>query len=148
MKLRRKPLYIETHIRSKLDTVWTYTQDPAIHQQWDLRFSDISYLPKEQPDAPQKFLYATKTGFGIQVFGTGESVATKSKGNGESTSVLKFYSDSNISLIKKGSGYWKYIPDQDGVKFFTGYNYNTRWGIFGRIFDALVFRPLMIWATA
>lgn len=147
-KSNRKPLYIETKIQGELDKVWAYTQEPAMHQQWDLRFSEISYLPKEQPDAPQKFLYATKIGFGFQVCGTGESVATKTKGNGESTSVLKFYSDSKISLIKKGSGYWKYIPEQGGVKFFTGYDYDTRWGVFGKAFDATVFRPLMTWATA
>jgi hypothetical protein len=147
-KSKRKPLYIETKIQSKLDSVWTYTQEPAIHQQWDLRFSEISYLPKEQPEEPQKFLYATRIGFGVRIKGTGESIATKTKGNGESTSVLKFSSDSPLSLIKEGSGYWKYIPEPNGIKFFTGYDYTTRWGIFGKIFDAVVFRPLMIWATA
>jgi hypothetical protein len=147
-KSKRKPLYIETIIQGELDTLWGYTQNPAIHQQWDLRFSEISYLPKEQPEAPQEFLYATKIGLGIKVKGTGESIATKTKGNGECTSVLKFFSDSKISIIKSGSGYWKYIPEPNGVKFFTGYDYTTRWGILGKVIDAALFRPLMIWATA
>lgn len=119
-----------------------------MHQEWDLRFSEISYLPKKDPTDIQNFLYSTKIGFGIKVDGIGESVATKTKDNGESTSVLKFSSDSKISLIKEGSGYWKYVPETDGIKFFTGYDYETRWGLFGNLIDKLIFRPLMIWATA
>ena len=146
--MKRRPLYIETKINCDLDTLWTHTQDPAIHQLWDLRFTEIKYLPKDEPTEPQKFLYSTKIGFGIKVNGIGESVATKTKENGESTSVLKFSSDSNLSIIKQGSGYWKYIPESDGIKFFTGYDYETRWGIVGQGFDKFIFRPLIIWATA
>jgi hypothetical protein len=146
--LKRRPLYIETKVNCDFDTLWTNTQDPSIHQQWDLRFTEIEYLPKNDPTDPQKFLYSTKVGFGIKVDGIGESVATKTKDNGESTSVLKFSSDSKISLIKQGSGYWKYVPEADGIKFFTGYDYETRWGLFGKLIDKFVFRPLMIWATS
>ncbi len=146
--MKRKPLYIETKIKCDLDTLWTHTQEPEIHQQWDLRFTEIKYLPKDNPTDPQKFLYSTKIGFGLKVTGIGESVATKTKDNGESTSVLKFSSDSNLSVIKQGSGYWKYAPESVGIIFFTGYDYETRWGIFGKVFDKFVFRPLMIWATA
>lgn len=105
-------------------------------------------MPKDNPTDPQKFLYSTKIGFGIKVNGIGESVATKTKDNGESTSVLKFSSDSNLSIIKQGSGYWKYVPEQDGIRFFTGYDYEARWGFIGQVFDKFIFRPLMIWATA
>ena len=146
--MKRRPLYIETKINCDFDTLWTNTQEPSIHQQWDLRFTEIEYLPKNDPTDPQKFLYSTKVGFGIKVDGIGESVATKTKDNGESTSVLKFSSDSKISLIKNGSGYWKYVPEADGIKFFTGYDYETRWGLFGKLIDKFIFRPLMIWATA
>jgi hypothetical protein len=146
--LNRRPLYIETKINCDLDTLWTHTQDPATHQIWDLRFTEIKYLPKDNTADPQKFLYSTKIGFGIKVNGIGESVATKTKDNGESTSVLKFSSDSYLSIIKQGSGYWKYVPQSDGIKFFTGYDYETRWGVLGKVFDKFIFRPLMIWATA
>lgn len=146
--MNRRSLYIETKINCDFDTLWTYTQDPFLHQQWDLRFSEIKYLPKDNPAQPQKFLYVTKIGFGIRVNGIGESVATKTKCNGESTSVLKFSSDNNLSIIKQGSGYWKYVPEAGGIKFFTGYDYETRWGLFGKLFDKFIFRPLMIWATA
>jgi len=146
--VKRQPLYIETKIKCDLTTLWRYTQEPSIHQQWDLRFSEINYLPKDNPTEPQKFLYATRIGFGVEVNGVGESVATKTKSNGESTSVLKFSSNNNISIIRQGSGYWKYIPEADGIKFFTGYDYESRWGFFGKVFDKFVFRPLMVWATA
>lgn len=146
--MKRKPLYIETKIECDLDDLWTKTQEPSLHQEWDLRFSEISYLPKNDPSDPQEFLYSTKIGLGIKVNGIGESVATKTKENGESTSVLKFSSDSQISIIKQGSGYWKYVPEADGIKFFTGYDYKTRWGLLGNLIDKLIFRPLMIWATA
>lgn len=146
--MTRKPLYIETKIKCGLDTLWTHTQNPAIHQQWDLRFTEIKYLPKDNPADPQKFLYATKIGFGIKVNGIGESVATKTTDAGESISVLKFSSGSNLSIIRQGSGYWKYLPESDGIKFYTGYDYETRWGVFGKVFDKFIFRPLMVWATA
>lgn len=146
--MKRKPLYIETFIISEFDKLWEYTQTPEIHQQWDLRFSEIKYLPKEKESDPQLFKYATKIGFGIGVEGVGESKGTKTKTNGESTSVLKFSSDNKISIIKNGSGYWKYEPKEDGVRFYTGYDYQTRWGTFGKIIDKLIFRPLMVWATA
>jgi len=148
MDLKRKPLYIETKIKCDLDTLWIKTQDPFMHQEWDLRFSKISYLPKSDETEPQKFLYETMIGFGIKVSGLGESVATKTKGNNERTSVLKFSSDSSVSIIKHGSGYWKYIPETDGIRFFTGYDYETRWGFFGKMVDKFIFRPLMVWATA
>ena len=139
---------METHINSGIDRVWEYTQVPAIHQEWDLRFSTIEYLPKESEDAPQHFLYATKIGFGIKVSGKGKSVGTHSKETGESTSALKFWSDEKISLIKTGSGYWKYIPTDKGVTFLTWYDYETRFGLIGRIIDKFFFRPLIGWATA
>jgi hypothetical protein len=54
--MKTRPLYIETKIKCDLDTLWTNTQDPSIHEQWDLRFSEISYLPKDESTDPQKFL--------------------------------------------------------------------------------------------
>jgi hypothetical protein len=146
--LKKQPLYIETKINCDLDTLWAFTQDPAVHEKWDLRFSSITYLPKDNSDDTQKFVYATKIGFGVAVKGIGESVANKVKSNGESTSVLKFSSDSNISIIRQGSGYWKYVPENEVIKFATGYDYDTRWGIIGDLIDKYIFRKLMIWATA
>ena len=59
---------------------------------------------------PQRFLYETRIGFGLAIRGTGETLGQKSSGNGETTSALKFASDDPKSLIREGSGYWRYIP--------------------------------------
>src|SRR5207237_4652425 len=43
---------------------------------------------------------------------------------------------------------WKYIPTADGVRFLTSYDYRTGCGAAGALFDRLIFRPLIGWATA
>ncbi|MFC7758055.1 hypothetical protein ACFQY4_08490 [Catellatospora bangladeshensis] len=63
-------LYIETTIRADLDTVWTASQDPARHERWDARFSEIRYLP-EIPGTPRRFRYATRVLPGLVISGTG-----------------------------------------------------------------------------
>src|SRR5688572_43295 len=136
-------------MNTSLEKLWEFSQNPEIHQQWDLRFNTIKYLPKTSPGAPQDFLYETKIGFGLKVSGKGRSVGTHSKETGESTSALKFWSDEKISLIKTGSGYWKYIPKApNNVVFLTWYDYQTRFGIFGKLIDRFFFRPFIGWGTA
>jgi hypothetical protein len=61
---------------------------------------------------------------------------------------LSFSSSDAKSLIKEGSGYWKYDPTAAGVRFLTWYDYRTRFGALGRVLDRLLFRPLIGWATA
>lgn len=141
-------LYVEASIHGPLDRVWQLTQDPALHQRWDLRFSTISYLPRPDLNEPQRFTYATRIGFGLAIAGTGESIATRESADGIRTSSLRFWSASPLSLIEEGSGYWKYVPLPDGtLRFLTWYDYRTRFGPFGPIAD-FVFRPLIGWATA
>ncbi|MGZ9585717.1 DoxX-like family protein [Paenibacillus marinisediminis] len=144
-----KPIYVETNLHTDMDTLWTYTQTPDIHQQWDLRFTTIEYLPKQAEEDPQRFLYTTNIGFGLSIAGEGESVGTSERG-GTKTSVLKFWSDNPISLIKEGAGYWKYVPCDEcgGIRFFTRYDYDTRFGLLGRLLDRCLFRPIMGYATA
>ncbi|MFC6998969.1 DoxX-like family protein [Rufibacter roseus] len=146
--MKTDPIYVESQIQTSLEQLWEYTQNPQLHQEWDLRFNTIEYLPKETADAPQHFLYQTQIGFGLKISGQGKSTGTHSKETGESTSALKFWSDEKISLIKVGSGYWKYIPTDHGVTFLTWYDYQTRHGIVGKLIDKLFFRPLIGWATA
>lgn len=143
-----KPIYVETFIRAPLKTVWDATQEPARHGAWDLRFSAIDYLPRTAPDEPQRFRYATRIGFGLNVAGQGESVANRVGDAGEHTSVLRFWSDDWKSLIRSGGGYWRYLPEPGGVRFLTLYSYGTRGGWPGVWLDRLVFRPLMGRATA
>jgi hypothetical protein len=141
-------IYVEILIADTLDHVWSLTQTPDVHQRWDLRFTDIEYLPRPDLDDPQKFLYATRIGFGLAIRGTGESVGTRTSAAGDATSSLKFASDDPKSLIREGSGYWRYVPTPAGLRFFTWYDYRVRFGVLGKVIDRLVFRPLMGWATA
>lgn len=143
---RAAPIYVEILIRGGMETLWERTQKPDLHRRWDLRFTAIEYLPRPDPKQPQRFLYATRIGFGLRIEGCGESLGENLGPRGR-TSSLRFWSDDRKSLIKEGSGYWKYVPTHDGIRFLTGYTYNTRFGLAGRALD-LVFRPLIGWATA
>jgi hypothetical protein len=140
-------IYVETRIRGPIDTLWRHTQDPVLHERWDLRFTDIAYLPRSG-DEPQRFRYETRIGFGLRIRGEGESTGTRDGAAGERTSALRFWSDDRKSLIREGSGYWRYIPTSNGVRFLTWYDYRTRFGATGWLIDLLLFRPLMGWATA
>jgi hypothetical protein len=142
-----KGIYVERFIRTDLDRLWEYTQDPSLHERWDMRFSSITYLPRASDREPQRFLYATRIGFGVRIVGESESIGDVTADNGSRTSRLKFWSDSMLSLIREGSGYWRYIPGDGGIRFLTYYDYSTRFGAAGYLVD-LIFRPLIGWATA
>src|SRR5205823_6987409 len=121
---------------------------PELHRRWDLRFTEIRYLPRPDPSAPQRFLYDTRLGFGLRIQGEGETIATRQGAAGARTSSLRFWSDDPKSLIRVGSGYWQYIPVAGGVRFLTRYQYATRFGTAGQLFNQQVFQPLIAWATA
>ncbi|MET9674088.1 hypothetical protein ABZY68_13470 [Streptomyces sp. NPDC006482] len=140
-------LYIETRVRVDLETLWERTQEPDRHQRWDLRFTEISYLPRAEGE-PQHFRYATRVLPFLAVAGTGVSAGERHRAGGDRVSALRFASPHPLSLLAEGSGYWRYVPTPDGVRFLTGYDYRPRWGRLGRAADRLVFRPLMGWATA
>lgn len=149
-----RPLYVEACIRTDLDALWEATQDPARHQRWDLRFTEIQYL--RSPDAgPQQFRYGVRV-LGIRLSGTGVCTGERRRADGSRTSALRFASPHPLSLLAEGSGYWRYVPTDGGdgaggsagVRFLTGYDYRPRWGRCGRFADRVLFRPLMGWATA
>lgn len=158
-----KPIHVEIDIFAPLDEIWHWTQTPGLHQQWDLRFTEIKES-KEKPSGDgadpksKRFDYATRIGLGLVVRGKGEYLEVKTQAGGERSSSLRFWSDSPFAIIREGSGYWRYQPlDQSlasspdlpqPIRFTTGYNYQTRWGISGKVIDALFFRPLIGWATA
>lgn len=131
-----------------MDALWEHTQNPSLHERWDLRFTTIEYLPRPDPNEPQKFRYATRIGFGMRIEGEGESTGERDLEGGSRVSSLSFSSSDLRSLIRQGSGYWKYIPTPDGIRFLTWYDYRTRFGWLGRIVDRIAFRPIMGWATA
>ncbi|CAN5591547.1 DoxX-like family protein [soil metagenome] len=115
-------VYVECEIHAPIEQVWRLTQTPELHERWDLRFTRIEYLPESSPDAPQRFLYSTRIGFGVAISGEGESVGESNLKAGTRTSALKFWSDDSISLIREGSGYWQYRPADTGTNFHTRYD--------------------------
>ena len=141
-------IYVETRIRVPLEDLWAHTQRPELHEKWDLRFSRIEYLPKRHASDPQRFRYATRIGFGLEVAGEGESVGESKLADGSRSSALKFSSPDLRSIIRDGSGYWRYIPTDDGIRFLTWYDYRVRFGVAGQVLDRVVFRPVIGWATA
>lgn len=142
------PVYVETLIRGAMDDLWAKTQQPALHQRWDLRFTTIAHAPRPDPAAPQRFRYTTRIGFGLAISGAGETTATREGSDGRRTSALSFWSAHPLSLIRRGAGYWQYTPVRGGIRFVTRYDYEVRFGTVGRVFDRCVFRPLIGWATA
>jgi uncharacterized membrane protein YphA (DoxX/SURF4 family) len=141
-------IYVENLIRAPIEKIWNLTQTPELHEQWDLRFSHIEYLPRDSATELQRFRYTTRIGFGLQVKGEGESVGERNLADGSRSSALKFSSTDPRSIILEGSGYWKYVPNAEGIRFITWYEYRTRFGAFGSAFDRFIFQPLMGWATA
>lgn len=152
--MNRKGIYVEIPIHGSMDELWEKTQNPEFHERWDLRFTTIEYLQRNG-DEPQRFLYRTRIGFGLKIDGQGESTGTRDS-CGDRTSSLKFWSDDPKSLIRTGSGYWKYLPEKNVtatgrvscIRFLTWYDYEARFGPLGKILDRIAFRPLIGWATA
>ena len=142
------PIYVEILIRAPMEALWAHTQEPTLHERWDLRFTRIHYLARALHTETQRFRYTTRIGFGFEVSGEGETTGQRDSMDGSRSSALRFSSAEACSIIRAGSGYWKYIPTTDGVRFLTRYDYRTRFGLPGTIFDRMIFRPLIGWATA
>jgi hypothetical protein len=136
-------IYVETVIAAPMGRLWAATQDPREHVRWDVRFGRIDPVPGE----PGAFTYATAVLPGVEIAGHGVHSGERRRPHGSAASALRFGSGDVRSLIREGSGYWRYVPLGDGVRFLTGYAYRTRWGRPGRLLD-LVFGPLFGWATA
>lgn len=146
-QVKNKPIYVELQIDAEMDRLWDATQTPEKHEQWDLRFSLITYLPKQDNEV-QLFSYKTKIGFGIEINGWGKSVGSFHGEDGSRTSALHFGTDQAISIIREGKGYWKYKPSGDTITFLTQYDYEPQFGHVGQWFDHFIFRPLIGWGTA
>lgn len=146
--MKREPIYVETRIEADMEDLWNASQIPDQHEQWDLRFSSIIYQPKEQEEDPQDFTYKTNIGLGLSIEGWGRSKGTHNGKDGSRTSSLHFGTDQRISIITEGRGYWKYIRNDKDLTFLTQYDYQTRFGKVGALFDRFIFRPMIGWATA
>lgn len=145
--VRRNPIYVESLIRVSMEDLWAATQEPELHKRWDVRFGEISYLPRLEGEA-QRFTYATTVLPGVRIAGTGESLGDRDRSDGTRWSGLRFWAVDRRSIIDAGAGYWRYVPTDHGVRFLTRYDYRPRWGRAGELIDRFLFRPLFGWATA
>ena len=80
--MKSKPVYVEIKIYTQMDKLWRATQTPNLHEQWDLRFSSITYLLKKANE-PQRFTYKRKLGFGQEIEGWGITAGSHKGKNGE-----------------------------------------------------------------
>lgn len=147
--MAKKEIYVETNIAAPIEEVWELTQNPAKHEQWDIRFSSITYLPKAENE-PQKFTYTRSIGPGLKISGWGKSVGKHLKTDGTKSSSLHFGTEQKLSPIKEGRGYWQYIPNENSKEttFLTSYHYEANYGKLGAFVDSFLFNPLMGWGTA
>src|SRR5438046_9753140 len=104
----RLPIYVECAINAPLDAVWQHTQEPALHERWDLRFAHIEHLPRADLAEPQRFLYETQSGFGLHFRGEGECTETVEPNR--TGAAFRFWSDDPRSPIRAGSGTWRCEP--------------------------------------
>lgn len=142
----RRPIYVEIRIQAPLERVWKLSQDTSLHPAWDLRFSRIVPI-SENKQGLQHFRYEFRLPFHT-INGTGTSLGHRFRPDGQATSVLKFDTADLFSPIGQGSGYWRYIPTGDGLRFITGYNYSPGMGALGKAMDSWLVRPVLGWATA
>ncbi|OLP63008.1 hypothetical protein BACPU_35710 [Bacillus pumilus] len=145
--MKRKPVYVETEIHAPLEKVWEYTQNPKLHEQWDLRFSTIS-LNGSRDEQPQSFLYEKQIGFGMSITGTGAYRTKIMDDRDQRASSLQFKSSHPLSFMKEGAGYWKYIKTNDHIVFQTQFDYETKEGKGWKWADRFLFRPMIGFMTA
>jgi hypothetical protein len=142
----REAIYVEIGISASMGRLWSLSQDTQLHPQWDLRFSRIIPI-RAEPDGLARFGYEFRLPFHT-IRGTGTSLGHRRRSDGQSTSVLKFSPADLLSPIGPGSGYWRFIPDGERIRFITAYNYRPGLGGLGRLLDRRVIRPALGWATA
>ncbi|MEW2011794.1 MULTISPECIES: SRPBCC family protein [Microbacterium] len=140
--MARRGIHVEIDIAAPMEHLWALTQDPELHPRWDVRFSRIQPTGTDA-SGRQRFTYERRTPLHT-VRGTGVSLGERLRPDRTRTSALRFSTTDRLSPIRRGRGYWRYIPLRDGrVRFVTGYDYDPGWGPA----DVLV-RPLLGWATA
>ena len=146
--MKTQPVDVEVRIQAALETVWERTHQPGRHGRWDLRFSELEYLPRVGEEEPQRFRFTTRIGLGLRIRGEGVFVGTKDARNGSRTTALRFSCPGRRALVRSGHGCWHVIPDKAATTFVTRYDYETRYGLAGALVDRFFFRPLLGSATA
>jgi hypothetical protein len=137
-----KPIHVKVRLETSLRALWDFTQDHHRHPEWDHRFSRIELLD-ETIGTGTTMKYEKDLGpFVIRGFGRYALHRPMQQ------STFEFWSEDWRSLISRGAGLWRYTELAGGrVEFATSYTYAVRWGLFGRVFDRLVFRPAFQWYT-
>lgn len=136
-------IVVEAIIPCAVETLWARSQEPDAHVLWDIRFSGIKYLDGRDENGFNLMDYRTRIGFGVEVKGVGKYLQNAPL----KSSTFEFSSADWKSLIVVGRGIWLYKPCAEGAYFRTVYDYETRYGFFGKLIDALLFRPVMQLAT-
>lgn len=132
-----RPIHVSVQVPATLQQLWDLTQDHHIHPRWDHRFDHIEML-SERIERGTMMTYR-KTVLGITITGWGRYKLHAP----HKQSTFEFGSEDPRSLIRQGVGLWRYRVVSPGVvELSTSYTYAVRWGIAGRIFDRVVFRPL------
>lgn len=134
-----KPIHVSVRIPTSVERLWTITQDHHIHPRWDHRFDAIIMLAGAEGIRTGTRMLYEKNVLGMTIRGVGRYKLHRPL----CQSTFEFGSDDPRSVIRTGVGLWRYRALAGGlVEFSTSYTYEVRWGLFGRLFDRLVFRPL------
>jgi hypothetical protein len=132
-----RPIHVSVLLRAPRRAVWDLTQDHRLHPAWDHRFSRIEMLDAAIGTGTRMRYEKDLLGLTIRGWGRYKLHAPLRQ------STFEFGSDDVRSLIARGVGLWLYRDREGGmVEFSTSYTYEVRWGLFGRVFNRLVFRPL------
>lgn len=123
----KRRIVVETLLDASIDKVWERTQDPALHERWDIRVDAVRYVPAS--DERQ---------FDVPHGGSGRFL--------EDVPLQRSTFEVGSSLMACGVGAFEYEPRGDGTLFRTVLDYEVRRGLLGRALD-LVFRPLLEAAT-
>jgi len=132
-------IVVEALIPAPVELVWQRTQEPALHTEWDVRFTSIRYLPEQDARGFHLMDYRTHLGFGLEIKGWGRYLANTPLVR----STFEFGSDDLRSVILEGRGLWLYERHPEGTFFKTVFDYQTRYGVVGELVDAALFRPVM-----
>jgi hypothetical protein len=130
-----RPVHVGVVLDASLQEVWDTTQDHVKHPSWDHRFSRIEML-SERIGTGTEMVYEKRL-MGLLIRGFGRYKLHKPMRQ----STFEFWSEDRLSLIRRGVGLWLYDEVAPGVVWFrTSYTYDVRWGLLGRVVDALIFR--------
>lgn len=143
MTERERKIVVEAVIPGPAELVWHRSQDPVLHTEWDIRFTQIRYLSQQDARGYSLMEYRTDVAFGLEVKGLGHYLHSTPLRH----STFEFDSDDWKSIIREGRGVWLYEERPGGTYFKTVYDYQRRHGALGRILDRLLFRRLLQLAT-